>query len=254
MWGSIARIILRNRILILFVILAITAFMSWQASKIELSYQFAKPLPQDDPAMIEYTAFKKMFGEDGNVMVIGLQDTNLFELNKFNEYYELCYNIKNIKGIKQILSVSNLYNITKNDSLKKFEFTQVINDKPKNQVQLDSLKKLIYSLPFYNGLVINKETGATVIAITFDDKKLNSKDRIDIVNLIKTATDNFSHKHKINIHYSGMPYIRTHFMKVVSDEMVLFLILAIAVTAVILLLFFRSFRVVGYSLIVVAIS
>jgi len=228
--------------------------MSWQASKIELSYQFAKPLPQDDPAMIEYTAFKKMFGEDGNVMVIGLQDTNLFELNKFNEYYELCYNIKNIKGIKQILSVSNLYNITKNDSLKKFEFTQVINDKPKNQVQLDSLKKLIYSLPFYNGLVINKETGATVIAITFDDKKLNSKDRIDIVNLIKTATDNFSHKHKINIHYSGMPYIRTHFMKVVSDEMVLFLILAIAVTAVILLLFFRSFRVVGYSLIVVAIS
>jgi predicted RND superfamily exporter protein len=43
-------------------------------------------------------------------------------------------------------------------------------------------------------------------------------------------------------------------MKVVSYEMKLFLILAIAVTALILFLFFRSFRVVGYSLIVITIG
>jgi len=254
MWGAIARIILRNRIVILLILLAITIFMGWQASKIELSYQFAKPLPQDDQAMLDYNSFKKMFGEDGNVMVIGLQDSNLFELSKFNYYYDLVNDIKQTNGIKQVLSVSNLYNIYKNDSLKKFQFLQIINKKPNSQQELDSIKKVIYSLPFYNGLVINKKSNATVMAITFDDKKLNSKARIEIVKVIKDKADAFSLKHNIELHYSGMPYIRTHFMKVVSDEMFLFLILAIGITALILLLFFRSFRVVAYSMAVVAIS
>jgi len=254
MWGTIARIILRNRIVILLILLAITIFMGWQASKIELSYQFAKPLPQDDQAMLDYNSFKKMFGEDGNVMVIGLQDSNLFELSKFNYYYDLVNDIKQINGIKQVLSVSNLYNIYKNDSLKKFQFLQIINKKPNSQQELDSIKKVIYSLPFYNGLVINKKSNATVMAITFDDKKLNSKARIEIVKVIKDKADAFSLKHNIELHYSGMPYIRTHFMKVVSDEMFLFLILAIGITALILLLFSRSFRVVAYSMAVVAIS
>jgi len=254
MWGAIAKIILRNRIVILLILLAITIFMGWQASKIELSYQFAKPLPQDDQAMLDYNSFKKMFGEDGNVMVIGLQDSNLFELSKFNYYYDLVNDIKQINGIKQVLSVSNLYNIYKNDSLKKFQFLQIINKKPNSQQELDSIKKVIYSLPFYNGLVINKKSNATVMAITFDDKKLNSKARIEIVKVIKDKADAFSLKHNIELHYSGMPYIRTHFMKVVSDEMFLFLILAIGITALILLLFFRSFRVVAYSMAVVAIS
>ena len=254
MWGAIARIILLNRIVILLILLAITIFMGWQASKIELSYQFAKPLPQDDQAMLDYNSFKKMFGEDGNVMVIGLQDSNLFELSKFNYYYDLVNDIKQINGIKQVLSVSNLYNIYKNDSLKKFQFLQIINKKPNSQQELDSIKKVIYSLPFYNGLVINKKSNATVMAITFDDKKLNSKARIEIVKVIKDKADAFSLKHNIELHYSGMPYIRTHFMKVVSDEMFLFLILAIGITALILLLFFRSFRVVAYSMAVVAIS
>ncbi|OFX41128.1 MAG: patched family protein [Bacteroidetes bacterium GWA2_32_17] len=254
MWGAIARIILRNRIVILLILLAITVFMGWQASKIELSYQFAKPLPQDDQAILDYNAFKKMFGEDGNVMVIGLQDSNLFKLSKFNDYFDLVNNIKQTSGIKQILSISNLYNIYKNDSLKKFQFLQILNKKPDSQQELDSIKKVIYSLPFYNGLVINKKTNATVMAITFDDKKLNSKARIEIVKIIKDKADAFSSKHKIELHYSGMPYIRTHFMKVVSDEMFLFLILAIGITALILLLFFRSFRVVAYSMVVVALS
>ncbi|MBI5540493.1 MAG: MMPL family transporter [Bacteroidia bacterium] len=254
MWGAIASLILRNRVAILLVLLAITVFMAWQASKIELSYTFVKPLPSDDQAMVDYSSFKRMFGEDGNVMVIGLQDSNLFELSKFNDLYDLGKEIKNIVGIKEVLSVTNIYNITKNDSLNKFEFNQLIKEKPKTQLELDSIKELIYSLPFYDGLVINKETNSTLMAITFDDKKLNSKERISIVESIKEKADKFSAKYKTNLHFSGLPYIRTKFMKTVSNEMELFLILAIVVTALILYLFFRSFRVVGYSLVVVAIG
>jgi predicted RND superfamily exporter protein len=254
MWGKIASIIIRNRITILLVLFVITVFMAWQASKIELSYTFVKPLPSDDQAMIDYNAFKKMFGEDGNVMVVGLQDPSLFTLEKFNDYYELNKEIKKISGVKEVLSVASLYNIVKDDELKKFLFKPLIQNKPATQTQLDSIKELIYSLPFYDGLVINKQTNATLMAITFDDKKLNSAARIEIVDNVKMLADEFSKKNDIVLHFSGLPYIRTTFMKVVSYEMKLFLVLAILVTALILYLFFRSLRVVGYSLVVIAIG
>lgn len=254
MWGSIARIILRNRIAVLLILLGITVFMGWQATKIELSYTFVKPLPMDDPAMIDYNAFKKMFGEDGSVMVIGLQDSNLFQLGKFNDWYDLNRDIKNINGIKEVLSVASVYDLIKNDSLNKFDIKQVVTEKPTTQDQLDTIKEKIYSLSFYEGIILNKETNTTVMAITFDDKQLNSKDRIEIVENIKQRVDKFSDKHKVELHFSGLPYIRTRFMKTVSNEMELFLILAIVVTAFILFLFFKSFRVVAYSMVVVAIG
>ena len=216
MWGKIASLIIRNRIAILIVLSSVTVFMTWQASQIELSYTFVKPLPGDDPAMIDYNAFKKMFGEDGNIMVIGLQDSNLFKLSTFNGLFNLSHDIKNISGIKEVLSVANIYNISKDDDLKKFEYKQLIKNQPTSQSQLDSLKTLIYSLPFYEGLIYNKETNATLIAITFDDKKLNSKDRLEIVENIKDLAHEFSVKHNVTLHFSGLPYIRTTFMKVVS--------------------------------------
>lgn len=228
--------------------------MAWQASKIELSYEFVKPLPQTDSALIEYEAFKKMFGEDGNVMVIGLQDSSIFKLENFLAWDKLGKDIKKVFGIKEILSIANLYNVTKNDSLKKFDFKQILASPPKTQEELDSVKKIIWSLPFYDGLAINKETHASLMAITFDDKQLNSKARLEIVAKVKELADSFSEKTKIELHFSGMPYIRTQFMKTVSNEMFIFLFLAIAVTAIILFIFFRSFRVVAYSLVVVIIG
>lgn len=254
MWGSIASIILRNRALLLSLLLAITIFMGWQASQIELSYDFVRPLPKDDKAIIDYDAFKKMFGEDGNVMVIGIQDSTLFQLSKFNGWYDLSADIKNVNGIKEVLSIANLYNIFRNDSLKKFEFKHIINSKPKTQKEIDSLKIIINSLPIYEGLLINKESHTTLIMITFDDKKLNSEARIQIVEKVKKLAETFSKKHKAVLHFSGLPYIRTEFMKMVENEMSLFLVLAVLVTAIILYIFFRSFRVVGYSLVVVAVG
>lgn len=254
MWGSIAKIILRNRVLLLIILSVITMFMGWQASRIELSYEFVKPLPKGDKAMVDYDSFKKMFGEDGSVMVIGLQDSTLFRLEKFNGWYNLAQNIKNVNGVKEVLSVANLYNITRNDSLKKFQFRHILDHKPRTQEELDSVKKEIFSLPFYEGLALNKETNTTLMAITFDDKKLNSKARIEIVEAVKALADKFSAEYHTDLHFSGLPYIRTQFMKMVSNEMSLFLVLAIVITALILYIFFRSFRVVGYSLIVVAIG
>lgn len=254
MWRFLANKILRNKITFIAVIMAITAFMGYEATKIELTYTYPQILPADDPTYIEYENFRKLFGEDGSVMVIGIEDKNLFELKKFNDWYELSTAIKNIAGIKELMSVAKLYNIKRNDSLSKFDFLPIITSAPKSQTELDSLKEVIESLPFYDGLVYNKETGANLMAITFTKKDLNSKSRIEIVHQIKTLGDAFAKKHNLQIHYSGLPYVRTALMEKVSAEMGLFMGLAALVMVIILWLFFRSFSSVFFSVFVVAIG
>ncbi|HEX8517137.1 MAG TPA: MMPL family transporter [Bacteroidia bacterium] len=254
MWKYIAGKILRNKVTFILVIAAITGFMVYETCQIKLSYDFAKVLPADDPAYVGYMDFKKKFGEDGNVMVMGFSSPDLFKPELFNDWSSLNSQIKSIQGIKDVLSISSLYNVYRNDSLSKFEFRPISPGNTYSKAELDSIKNLIYSLPFYEGLVYNKETGATLMAITFNNKDLNSARRLEMVKEITIATDAFAKKNNIRIHYSGMPYIRSHVMEKVSGEMGLFMGLAVLVTAIILWLFFRSLSSVVVSLIVAAIG
>ncbi len=254
MWKYFSSKLLRNKAIFTTIVLLITAFMGFETSKVELSYDFAQILPDTDSTYIEYQNFKKHFGEDGNVMVIGFQDKHLFQYQKFKDWNELSKTIKNIQGIKDLMSVPTVYKLTKNDSLQKFDFIPLINHPINNQHDVDSIKVDFLNMPFYEGIIYNKETGANVMAITFTKKDLNSKRRLEIVAEIRKLADAFSQKHHIEMHYSGMPYIRSQVMTKVSHEMTLFLILAILVTALILWIFFRSGNVVFFSLIITAIG
>jgi predicted RND superfamily exporter protein len=254
MWSKIAHYIIRYRLVWLGVILISTAFMGYEGSKIELSYQFARILPANDPIEKEYQDFRKLFGEDGGVMVIGWQDEGLFELNKFKDWHELSQQIKATEGIKNVLSLGSLYKVLRNDSLSQFDFSPIMKQLPATQAEMDSLKKEVINLPFYEGLVFNSETNSTLILITFNDKALNSSRRITIVEDIVKLANGFAVKHNAELHYSGMPFIRTTIMKKISGEMKLFMGLAVLVTAFILWAFFRSFRLTLLSIGVVLIG
>jgi hypothetical protein len=254
MWKKFASLLLRNKLIFTSIILLISGIMGYEASKIELSYEFAKILPDNDPTFIDYKNFKKQFGEDGNVMVVGFQDKDFFTLNKFNDWYHLSKSIKIINGIKEILSVPTTFKIVRNDSLEKMEFQPLISKIPTTQAEVDSIKTTFLNMSFYDGLVYNKKNGAVLMAITFNKSSLNSKRRLDIVKEIKVLTEAFSQKHNIDVHYSGMPYIRSQMMEKISHEMTLFLILAVLITGLILWMFFRSGMNVFFSLVIVAVG
>ncbi|MBL7911518.1 MAG: MMPL family transporter [Bacteroidia bacterium] len=251
MWKYFSGILLRNKLAFTISVVLLTAFMGYEAAKMELSYEFAKILPDTDSTFIEYQTFKKRFGEDGNVMVMGFADKNLFQLEKFKDWTKLNNDLKNIQGVKAIMSLPTCFRLVKDDSLEKFNFVPLIQNPITTQQEVDSFRKEILNMPFYEGIIYNKETGANLVAITFTKKDLDSKRRLDMVKEIKALGDEFSKKYNVDVHYSGMPYIRSQLMTKVRAEMTLFLILAVIVTAIILWLFFRSFSTVIFSLIVV---
>ena len=255
MWAAIARFILRNRLAIIIVLGGITTFMGYYAKTVEISYEAPKLLPDHDTTAIEYKEFKKRFGQDGSVMAIGIDDNDLYKLENFNQWYDLGNAIKDVAGVKAVVSIARLHNLHRNDSLSKFDDVPIISRRPKTQAEVDSIRKVIENLPFYNGIIYNDSAHTTLMAITFDNKQLNTKNRLVIVDSIKSQVDKFTAKNKtVIIHYSGLPYIRTAVARKIQNEMLLFSALAVIVTAIILFVFFKSVLPVVFSLVVVVIG
>ncbi len=182
MWATLARFILRNRIVLLVSVLILTVFMGYKARQVKIAYNFTQLLPATDSASIAYEKFKTKFGLDGTVMVVGMQTDSLFSnVNEFNDWYDLGVAIKNSPGIQEVVSATSLYKLSKNDSLQKFQFIPLLKRKPKTRKELDSVKKAIFSLPFYDGFIFSRKSNSTLMAITFKEKEVNTARRISIV-------------------------------------------------------------------------
>ncbi|MDD4087300.1 MAG: efflux RND transporter permease subunit [Bacteroidales bacterium] len=254
MWTILTRFILRNRLANLIVIVLFTALMGWLGTRVQMSYEMARMLPETDSTIIIYENFKKQFGEDGSVMFVGLQDEKLFELDHFQAWYDLTNEVRNIEGVEEAISVARMFQLVRNDSLKKFDFVPVINAKPQSQAEMDSLKNQIFQLPFYEGRLFNSETNVSMMMITLDKNVLNTKNRVALIHEIESTLNKFSEQYDIRLYYSGMPYIRTITSEKIQQELVMFVFLSLLIAAIILFAFFRSFRAVFFIIVIVLIT
>ncbi len=254
MWSKIADFILKFRWQSLLAIAIITVFFGYYAGKVQLTYDFAKIIPADDPDYIEYIKFKNTFGEDGNVLVVGVQSDKIFEYDFFNDWAQLTNQIEKTDGIEKVVSLSNMFTIYRNDSSQTLQLKPLLESKILNQIQLDSFKSKVADLKFYNGFLYNPESNVTLLAITLKKEKLDSKERIPLVNSIEKAANVFGKKYGCEMYYSGLPYVRTIMSSKVADEIKIFIYLSIFVTALFIFIFFRFLSAVILSLFVVIVG
>jgi predicted RND superfamily exporter protein len=247
----LAKFILNYRLPILILILGLTLFMGFFACKVEIAYNFAKLLPDSDSASVDYDYFKSRFGQDGNVLVIGIDKTKISALKNYQAWDQLGNRIKQINGIKAVVSIARLNDLKLNDSTEKFDFEPLYSALPKTQKDLDSLLMKVKSLKFYEGIIFSEKNNCTLMAITFKENVLNTKNRLSITDSIKQKTTDFVNTTHVDVHYSGLPFIRTTIARKISKEMTFFLGVAFLVTALLLYVFFRSIQPVIFSLLVI---
>lgn len=254
MWNFIVRFILKYRLVILIILGLLTAFFGYQATKVEMSYELPKMLPGSDSVNIEHEQFKKIFGEDGNVIFIGIQDKNMFQLSEFNDMFDLTTNLKLIDGVKEVVSTTKLFNLAKDTINKKFTFNPIVKKKPESQKEVDSIKNVIYNIPFYDKLMFNKDSHVYLMALTMNKIKFDKKGREIIIANIKTLVDDYGNKHQLKVHYSGLPYIRTVRSQMIEAEIKMFIVLALIVSLILLFIVFRSLKAVIIPMLIVSIS
>jgi len=254
MWSALSVFIMRNRVSLLLALLGATLFMAFFAKDVTLDYEMPRIIPPDHPEQVAFEAFKEKFGEDGRVLMVGLQTDKLFDLNFFNAFYDLGKQLQTTKGVEAVLSVPLAATIAKDTSAKKFVIEPLATSAIGSQEALDSIKKVFYDLPFYKNLLYNPETGATILGITISKEVLDSKGRISVVSGLIDVVNTFAQAQQTTVHYSGLPYLRMVRITQMQSEIRLTLLLAVLITAFLLLLLFRSLKAMLVPMLVVLIG
>ena len=250
-WRALGRIILRNRWAFLAAWVVITAFMTYETTRVKLSYEFYKTVPEDNAAYQDYEDFKAIFGEEGNVLFLGIQSERFFELDYFNDWNKKKKSIKEIEDVESTLSVPSTYNLVKNIAERRFDIQPLVVNQPKTQAELDSIKNDFLRLPFYKDRIYSPDSNTYVMLIAIDREVLNSPRRISLINELKEKTEAFGAEHQTDIKYSGLPYIRYYQLSTITREVKLFLILAIIITIIVLYILFRSWDAVVFPLLII---
>ncbi|MDQ2719019.1 MAG: MMPL family transporter [Bacteroidota bacterium] len=254
MWKRLAGFILQNRLLFLIILFAATAGMSFFASKIKLSYEFSKAVPVDNPKYQDYLSFKKKFGDDGNVLVVGVQTNEFFKLNNFLAFRKLATELKKVPHVEDVLAVSNAINLLKDTVSQKLIAQPVFPVDINSQEQIDSFKKVFSTLPFYKSLLYNPATDAYLMVVRINKEVLNSKGRTKVIDDILKNINTYSSSTNIPTHISGLPLIRTQVADRIAREMKWFIIGSLLLSALILLFMFRSVSTMLLSLLVVIVG
>ena len=285
MWGKIAGFILRNRILLGSILILLTAWMGWEARNVRMSYQFSGVLPHDDSTYLAYENFTKQFSEDGNVLVFGCNDPEIWELSNFNAWKELGEQMKKVtvpiecqEGgqtitrelpiVDSIFSIAHAYEmyadtvVQRNeeseemqvDTAYKFSFRKIVPFTPRNQSTVDSIHDKLHSLPFYEDLLYKSKSDATILMVFINPNIFNSKNRGDAVDRMVAIADQFKEKTYIPVYVSGLPFVRNTMMTKVKKELKFFTILSLVVSALSILVFFRSARAVLICTIIIGMG
>ena len=251
MWQQLAKYVLKYKAVLLVILVSVTAVMGYYASKVKLSYEFAKAIPTDNPKYKEYKAFKEKFGDDGNLLVVGIKTDSLFQLNTFNAYRNLHGKLRQIEHVEDVLSIPFAVLLRKDSLSTKLVAEKIFSDSIHTQEELDSAVNVFYNYPFYRTLLYNPQEKAYLIGVRINKEILNSAGRTQVVAHISKVVKEFEAKTNIEVHLSGLPLIRTVVADKIQQEMRFFLLGSLLLSALILSLFFRSISTTILSLIVV---
>lgn len=255
-WDSVSNLILRNRILIIALLTLATTFFISQWQYIKFSNTEANLLPDNHEVNLEYLDFTDKFGEEGNLIVIGIKDSLLFTTENLNAWNNLSKVLKDTNFVESVIAIGDLQKLKKDKKKQQFYLEPFIRDTISSDIELISIKKELFEkYPFYDEFLFNTKTKSVRTAIHLKKSIVNEAGRETYINnFLIPKVESFEAKYNLDIKISGMPYVRTKNAENIKSEISTFVILALIITSVIFFLFFRSYRATFISLFVVMIG
>ena len=255
-WEAVARLILRNRIVILIMIGLGTALMVSQWNKMRFSYTEANLLPDQHHVNLDYNTFLDIFGEEGNIIVLGVKDSTLLTAQNFNAWNSFSKSIEKNENIEAVITLQDLKKLIKDQKKQQFIFEPIVNDSIRSNDELEQLQSSLFSdFPFYDEVLYNKDSKAIRTIIYLKKSIVNTSARKEfIMGVLIPKIKAFEAATNMNVRASGMPYVRTLNSQNIIDEIEIFILAAILITSLIFYLFFRSYRATFISMFVVVIG
>ncbi len=240
------QIILQGRYYWLLVALIGTAFMLWKAQSVEISQDFVKVIPENDPDYSYYRNFQRTFGEDAALILIGIEIPPDPDSTFWKGIQHFVTRIRSLSGIRQTLSIAEL-------PLLKWRESGPAVDTLRVQSTSDWLF-IRQKLPFYKGLLWDTAGRSTLILAYVDSLTLHTRAKHPLLHALKTIASETARTLHTRFYLGGVPYLRHEVAQLVPRELILFTIASLILTLLGLYAYFRSWYAVVFPVVLLGLT
>ncbi len=251
MWNLLAIAILRYKKSILIVLFIWAIGAVYLAKDVKITYHFGRTIPTDNPKYLQLQEFKKIFGEDGKSVFIGIEQADFLTKSNINAWYRLAEAMKKIDGVESVVDIAHAFELTKDTINKRLVPTALMAAELADEASTQTFINKAKLLPFYTNLLINEKGNATLMVVSIKKELLDTKERQRVINTIRNEISSYEKAANITTHSSGLPLARSELMELLRHEMLMFALMSILVSVVVLFLFFRSFNIILIAMVVV---
>lgn len=230
-----AESIARQRWSIIATIILLTIFFGFQIKNLHINADIISSLPDDDPVAKLYKDIGTEFGGNDMGMIV-LETSNIFDKEVIEQVKQITDSVRYTQGISSVTSLTNILDIKSTED--GIEISKLVDeyDLPATQVELDSLKKYIFSKEMYRGAVVSDDGTATAIVFTL----LQDADNQVVAKEIKSKIENLNLSGKL--YFGGLPMMMNDINDLIVSDIVWLVPIIFIVLLVILLISFKSLR------------
>ncbi|MDH4225259.1 MAG: efflux RND transporter permease subunit [Deltaproteobacteria bacterium] len=281
--GNLGRLLYRRRMVTVVVVLLVTGVMAGQLRHLAFDPSTEAFFDQDDPALVQYNAFKEQFGQD-DLAIITIQPKDVFDapfLTRLKAFHTALE-----KEVPYLDEVTSLINARDTRGVgNRLEVGELLEKFPANAKEMAALKKRVLANPLYRNLLISEDGKFTTLVVKkqlhgvepaketaslseFEDMGQTAprqEDSTVAANKVKELQDDKFNRAvsavarrfegpDFPIHVAGTIAV-THYLKAeMQSNMRRFTLLAILTIAIFLFVLFRRVSAVLFALITVVLS
>jgi predicted RND superfamily exporter protein len=245
---SIAEFVVRNRIMIIIIVVILTILSAYQMIKIKMNADFATYLQQDDPLVQQYNKIGDKFGGKSTAMVL-IETDDIFNAQNLKLIGDLTNAYQSLKEVSYVTSLTNVMDFKKVEG--ELEVGKLISQADINDelADLADLKNYVMSKEMYTGNIVSYDATTTLIALRLTP----GENEYSAAQKIKEATEEIAPTME-NIYFGGMPFLIFSMTEGILESIHILVPLMIFLLVLVLYLGFRTLSGILLPLLVVLIS
>jgi uncharacterized protein len=234
----VADFILRHKRLWLVIGILTTVVLAWFAAHVEFEFSIEALFLADSPYRVKLEQFRETFGADDNMLIVAHKAPDLFSSSGYKRIESITEEFERLPYFDRVMSLTSAK--TFRGSSDGFSVETVLDVANPETADWASIKSDVITDPLLTGSIVSSD--GTVAAFTLEiPAKFNNNDgRARIIDDVRKIVA--PHEASGEFHFSGIPHLRTMFVKHMRHDMKIFLPLCTIIVNILAFWLFRAFR------------
>lgn len=230
------------------IVMVVTALLIPVLFQLKFNYNIENLFSNDDPEVVVYQQFKADFGNENNVLLIGIQSPlGIFEMDFLTEIESLTRELKALNGVSKVISPTNAkdYVLAPVSGMVSIPLIHL-----RDSTRMKSDENKIYTSKKWVGSLFSKDKQRVSILLGLGEDLLHQQNE----NLLVQIKTLLSHHDFVGTHLAGRIHTQHYYIQTMKKEMGLFAGLSLLLFCGSIYLVFRNVRFITIPMVVIVVA